>query len=288
MQRQQRTLVAAITTKCDKECTFCLADHYMQLDTIDKDKRKEIFAGIFDENPQLSNIAWSGGEPLLEPRLLRDMFEIAKQKRPDVTNVLFTNGLSLKLRDLDLYQQMTRIHVSIDGFENTERNLVDYAKNNRYEAFEVIKELDNVMIKSVVTYEQLNNMFWYEDLIKMHQNVHHLGLKYFGIALDHKATTEMTVDQAINMIYGYTMIDDAVMRLNIQNGYNTTLMMEKMFQSDKPCRCYGSVMSYTDGTVKYDEERENILDSGCSVLAKAMGLETYKLLNNIFNVPFVG
>lgn len=288
MQRRQSTLVAAITNKCDKDCSFCLATGYMQLGSTDKETRKRAFSDIIDVNPQVSNIAWSGGEPLLEPRLLRDMFELAKSKRPDVTNVLFTNGMSMKLKDLDLYKQMTRIHLSIDGFDNSERNLTEFAKNNRYEAFEVLKELDNVMVKSVITYSQLDNMRWYEDIIQMHSNLHHLGIMTFGLALDHQSDVEMTIDQAINMIYGHSMIDRNLVELNQQNKTNTDLFTEKMFLSETPCHCYGSIMANTDGTVTYDEEKETIITSGCSVLAKSLGLETYKLLNSIFNVPFVG
>jgi 7,8-dihydro-6-hydroxymethylpterin dimethyltransferase len=111
--------IVEITSRCDMDCPVCLADAGRNWDMTLDDFRR-MLDGLVRAERQIDILTLSGGEPLIHPRLLDFVDEVAARAEVVRTSIS-TNGLAL-LRHPELLDALARRNVVIslqfDGFDD--------------------------------------------------------------------------------------------------------------------------------------------------------------------------
>lgn len=126
-------LYIELTTKCNSKCKYC---DYWKSNSINMDIKlleriKTQFKGI-----QVSNLIFTGGEPLLHPNFIQTVEKIINIINPKICT-LMTNGLLLNKYEKEVSTFFNRIIISIDGFDEH-----SYSKTRGINGFN--KVLDNI------------------------------------------------------------------------------------------------------------------------------------------------
>jgi len=126
-------LYIELTTECNSKCKYC---DYWKSNPLAMDIKllKEIetqFRGI-----QVSNLIFTGGEPLLHLNFIQMVKKIKNIINPKICT-LMTNGLLLKKYEKELLTLFSRIVISIDGFDEN-----SYIKTRGINGFN--KVLENI------------------------------------------------------------------------------------------------------------------------------------------------
>ena len=276
-------MVVNVTSKCNLDCHFCLGSEYMEKrDTNVEGLLKSIAEGLKD-NPELETVIWSGGEALLAPKKLWAAVEQVRETNPDCKQHLMTNGLSLRLEDLEALKQFDRVYVSIDGFENGERSIRKITAKRSYECFEVMAGIENLFLRTVLTRDQVANYRWHEDIIAMMEATYHLRPVYHGLSFDIKMEKELSPDHIINFLMGYEAIIEKRDELEVRHGFKCEVKMEKFYDSEhsnESCDCSQGWVVDPDGEGHGWEAIATKLDRGCNLLARAIGQDAYVFIRN--------
>ncbi|MCT7475956.1 4Fe-4S cluster-binding domain-containing protein [Escherichia coli] len=59
----------------------------------------------FEKNPDIGEIHWTGGEPLLAQRKIEDFVNELKESHPNLRHHMYTNGLKMRKSHLLLLKQ---------------------------------------------------------------------------------------------------------------------------------------------------------------------------------------
>lgn len=269
----------APTAKCNMDCSFCKGAVYMQRSDTSTDVQMETMVNAIKEHHEIQNFVWGGGEPLLALKRVKELVEVAREMKPDASHQFLTNGRKLRLKHVDYLQTFNRVTVSIDGYEKGERTLVGFLEENAYEAFEAMAKLDNMDTWSVVTNKQFWNPRWHEDIIKLHNAIHHLGFATVGILFDKCMEEELFTDQVLNFTYGYKRIRENIEELNRKHGTNTTINVPNFFNHYACNNCSEMGRVEPDGNFDRDTNCEWIVETGCNFLAGKMGKAAYNYIN---------
>lgn len=268
-----------LTNKCDMSCSFCGAASYMQRDDVPLKKQKEAMVEYIEKNPAVDEIMWTGGEPLLAYRRLVELSDEMLVKQPDAHQYLYTNGHKLRLDKLEFLKRFKRVVISIDGYSVGERTIQAFIDDNEFEAFETIGAMSNTSTWAVVTREQLGNGRWYEDIIKLHNAIHHLGFSGMTMVLDYNMPKILSPDHCLNLIYGYKRVMENMRRLNNLNGFDTAWKIEKFFTQE--CNSCSDTVVFQPDTEEYPLPNAGMLvPGGCNMLAKVIGPDAYQYIWN--------
>lgn len=277
---ENKTMVVNVTSKCNLDCHFCLGTEYMEKKDTNVDKLLEAIVKSCSENPEIENYIWSGGEALLAPKKLWAAVAKVREISPHATHYLMTNGMSLKMDDLEGLRTFDRVYVSIDGFEIGERSVRKIVTKKAYEAFQVMAALKNVYLRTVITREQLNGYRWHEDIIELMDAVYHTNPVYHGLSFDIKMEKELSPDHILNFMDGFERLHDKRDAMEQESGITTELQLEKFFEDDKSCDCSQGRVIDPDGGEHGWFPIETTLDRGCNLLAKAIGQDAYIFIRN--------
>lgn len=281
-----KILELIVTNKCNLDCSFCGGEYYMK-DGEDAGRKAlmESALAALKENPELDEMLWMGGEPLLAISKVEGMFPLVKSLRPELRHDFMTNGLRLKLEHVELLSQFERVTVSIDGFRKSERPLTAFMDNGNCEALEAMSKLGNKRTWAVITRDQLNDPRWHEDILELHNAIYHLGWEGMNLTFDTKMTKELSPDHILNFIWGYKRLRENVCRLNDINGQYTTVIVEKMFTHERCVRCSQTLLLKADGSNSGFSDATPIGDPvvGCNKLANIIGLDAYRYLHKFLN-----
>ena len=272
-------LAIHLTAKCNMACSFCKgADYMVQADTSQAEQAKQL-KDVLSQHNHVKQIIWSGGEPLLALRRAMSLSEISREMAPDARQQFLTNGRKLKLSQVEKLKTFDQVTVSIDGYEKGERTIQGFLDENAFEAFEAMYALDNVDTWSVVTSQQLWDGRWYEDIIKLHNSIFHLGFKTMGLILDKFMEKPLFTDQVLNFVYGYKQIKENIHRLNDMYGTNVYLNLPGFFRHYHCNACSEGGEIEPNGGFVRTSDCTAIKDAGCSNLASVIGVENYKYIN---------
>jgi sulfatase maturation enzyme AslB (radical SAM superfamily) len=250
---------------------------------VSRKTHEEAMMELLKKNPEVEEIIWTGGEPLLAYKKLVESVEMMREERPSATHYLFTNGRKLRLEQVDFLKTFHRVVVSIDGYDNMERSLLDFARSGDNEAFEVMAQLDNVICWSVLTRERIGNMRWHEDMLKMQDAIHHLGFIGMNYLFDNQMTKILSPDHVLNFIYGFDLLRDNMRKLNRMNKRETIIKLEKFFDADVCNACSEIIVSQPNGDVQIPENVPIVVDRGCNKIANAIGAPAYEYIMNWMN-----
>jgi len=278
-----KTINVALTAKCNLNCAFCAGEMHMVKGDVSRKTHIEAMMELLKKNPEVEEIIWTGGEPLLAYNKLVESVEVMRQQRPSAVHYLFTNGRKLRLEQVDFLKTFHRVVVSIDGYDNMERALMDFARSGDNEAFETIAALDNVILWSVLTRERVGNMRWFEDMMQMQNAIHHLGFIGMNYLFDNQMPKILSPDHVLNFTYGFDLLRDNMRRLNKMNGRETIIKLEKFFPMDSCNACSEIIVSQPNGDVQVPENQEIIVDRGCNKIAHAIGKPAYDYIMNWMN-----
>lgn len=275
-----KTMVVNVTSKCNLDCHFCLGTEYMEKKDTNVDGLLEAITKSLSDNPDLEAVLWSGGEALLVPKKLWAAVAMVRELNPNCKHYLMTNGMSLKMDDLEGLQSFDRVYVSIDGFEVGERSVRKIVTKKAYEAFQVMAALKNVYLRSVITRDQLNGYRWHEDIIALMDAVYHINPVYHGLSFDIKMEKELSPDHILNFMDGFERLHDKRDAMEQESGITTELHLEKFFEDEKSCDCSQGWVVDPDGEGHGWSPIETKLDRGCNLLAKAIGQDAYVFIRN--------
>tara|TARA_Y100001956_G_scaffold11440_4_gene10404 strand:- start:11910 stop:12785 length:876 start_codon:yes stop_codon:yes gene_type:complete len=272
-------LAIHLTAKCNMDCSFCKgADYMVQTDT-SQSEQSERMNEVLANHEQVKHIVWSGGEPLLALRRAMALAEEARELAPNARQQFLTNGRKLKLNQVEKLKTFDQVTVSIDGYEKGERTIQGFLDEGVFEAFETMYALDNIDTWSVVTSQQLWDGRWYEDIIKLHNSIFHLGFKSIGLILDKFMEKPLFTDQLLNFVYGYKQINENMHRLNKEYGTEVFLNLPGFFRHYHCNACSESGEIEPNGGFVRSTDCTPIEDAGCSNLASVIGVENYKYIN---------
>ena len=270
------------TGKCNMSCSFCKhADYMLSKDAtietmMDETKR------LVQNTPNLKSVVWGGGEPTLALPKLKRLYTMIKEQKPELSNHLLSNGRKLKLKDVDyINESFNKTTVSIDGYDKGERRLMGFVESNSYEAFETMAKINELHVWSVMTSQQLWDPRWYEDIIKLHNGIVHLGIRTFGLLFDKLMEKPLFTDQVINFTYGYMQIRENMARLQAE--YDSVLTMPSFFDSYNCTKCTEAVLIDHEAVTHTSVDVQQVTDSGCNKLAKTIGVENYNYINRFLN-----
>lgn len=278
-----KTINVALTAKCNLNCSFCAGEIHMVKGDVSRKTHEEAMMELLEKNPEVEEIIWTGGEPLLALTKLKESVAMIREQRPNATHYLFTNGRKLRLKDVEFLKTFHRVVVSIDGYDGMERSVMDFIRNNDEEAFEVMAELDNVICWSVLTRDRVGNMRWHEDMLRLQNAIHHLGFIGMNYLFDNQMAKILSPDHVLNFCYGYDRLRENMLRLNAMNRTDTIIKMEKFFEQDVCNKCSEIVVSQPNGDVHVPENVPIVVDRGCNKIATAIGEEAYKYIMNWLN-----
>ena len=111
--------IVEITARCDLDCPICLVEAGQNWEMTLADFQR-VLDGLIRAERQVDILTLSGGEPLIHPRILSFLDEVAS--RPEIVRTsISTNGLAL-LREPDLIDGIARrnavISLQFDGFDD--------------------------------------------------------------------------------------------------------------------------------------------------------------------------
>lgn len=278
-----KTINVALTAKCNLNCAFCAGEMHMVKGDVSRKTHEEAMMELLKKNPEVEEIIWTGGEPLLAYKKLVESVEMMRAERPSATHYLFTNGRKLRLEQVPFLKTFHRVVVSIDGYDDEERGLLDFARSGDTEAFEVMAQLDNVILWSVLTREKIGNMRWHEGMLKMQDAIHHLGFIGMNYLFDNQMKKVLSPDHVLNFIYGFERLQDNMRRLNRINRQNTIIKIEKFFDADVCNACSEIIVSQPNGDVQVPENVPIVVDRGCNKIANAIGEDAYTYIMNWLN-----
>lgn len=272
---QPDTIYVFLTSKCNHQCSFCSGHDRM----LEADSTEDVQVRLIEEAlvkfPDVRSFNWSGGEPLLAWKRFERLHDLIDAARPGAEHSLMTNGVKLRWKHFERLRTFKTVNVSIDGLKRGERPLEVFLHERAYEAFEVIRALDNVGTWAVVTREQLENPNWYEDLLELHDAVYHLGFKYHNIQIDKHMSAPLTPQLVDNFLAGYDKIRGALNTLDGRSGEFRPCSIERIFNS--PCnRCSTVYEIDSSGRTGQTPNAEVVVQNGCNELAKAIGAEAYQ------------
>jgi len=250
---------------------------------VSRKTHEEAMMELLKKNPGVDEIIWTGGEPLLAYRKLVESVETMRAERPSAIHYLFTNGRKLRLEQVEFLKTFHRVVVSIDGYEDDARGLMDFARTGDTEAFEVMAQLDNVILWSVLTREKIGDMRWHEGMMKMQDAIHHLGFIGMNYLFDNQMKKVLSPDHVLNFVYGFERLQDNMRRLNRINKRDTIIKLEKFFEMDACNVCSEIIVSQPNGDLQVPENVEMVVDRGCNKIALAIGEHAYRYIMNWLN-----
>lgn len=274
------TVLKVVTTgRCNLSCSFCHGDFYMADPDTSKEKHLDNLIKTIKENPQLEQVVWTGGEPMLATRRMAEFFDIVEELRPGIRHLLNTNGMKMKKAYLPLLKRFHQINVSIDGYRDSERPWMNWVTSKSQEAMECLYELDNINTWAVISRERLGNARWYEDMLELYENIYHYGFKNISILFDERMPKPLTPDHMLNFIYGYKRMGELMERLNCANDTYVRLNVEKTFNDIVCNKCSEAIIVEASGDVQQMVNTAVVTsEAGCNRLANIIGVEAYKYL----------
>ena len=278
------TLQLVMTNQCNLECSFCGGTYYMRGDDgeiLEDTDRETQLANILDvirKTPSLVQVNWTGGEPLLAYNKIKEWLDEVQSVNPNLKHYLMTNGLRIRKAMLPVLKRFDLITISLDGYKESERPLWKFIEEGRYEIFEVLAELNNWRTWAVLTRDRLGEKRWFEDIVELHNAMHHLGPITMNFMLDSKMPKHLSPDHCLNFTYGWTVITKNIMRLN--KGVETPVYtnLERMFDSYGCNQCSEVVVAGADGKVFQRTNVPKLVEKGCSQLAGSGGPDAYAYL----------
>lgn len=271
---QPDTIYVFLTSKCNHECSFCSGHDRMMAADSSEDVQIKLIEEALAKFPDVRSFNWSGGEPLLAWKRFQHLHDFIDAARPGAEHSLMTNGVKLRWKHYERLKDFKTVNVSIDGLKRGERPLEVFLRERAFEAFEVVKELNNAGTWAVVTREQLEYPDWYEDLLELHDAIYHLGFKYHNIQIDKHMIAPLTERHVDNFLAGYDKIRNAINTLDGLNGDFRPCSIERIFNS--PCnRCSTVYEIDSSGRTGQTPNAEVVVQNGCNELAKAIGAEAY-------------
>lgn len=273
-----------MTNTCNLNCTFCGGKYYMEgvdgetLPDTDQAVHLSNLLEVIKNNPELKQLNWTGGEPLLAYRKIREWFDIVKELRPDMEHCLMTNGLRIRADMIDVLKRFELITISFDGYRESERPLWAVVDDGKYEIFEVLAELDNWRVITVLTRDRIGEKRWYEDVLELHNALHHLKPLAMNFMLDTKMEKPLSPDHCLNLVYGYRAVSVNLTALNDRAGHMSHCGFERMFDDIGCNLCSEVVLVGADGTVSQLDNVPRIVETGCNQLAASIGIDAYKYL----------
>lgn len=275
-------LSVVATSKCNLDCSFCGGAYYMDREDTSREFQREEILSILEKNPDIGEIHWTGGEPLLAQRKIEDFVNELKESHPNLRHHMYTNGLKMRKSHLPLLKQFDLIFVSIDGYKKSERPFMNFVNGGNHEALEVLYELDNYYTWGVMTRDQLGDKRWYEDFIELHRAIYHYRPGGMSMLFDAMMPKPLSPDHVMNFMYGYWKILDNIERLNMQNDSECGLAISKMF--DTECNTCSEVLWLNaDGTQEQIQNAPEILEVGCNRLARSIGVDAYNYINRVIS-----
>lgn len=145
--------ILEISNICNLNCLHCYGPFSNHIETNSED-----WKNIIDELEKLGckEYTLSGGEPLLNPNLVRELLYYLKDKKKSV--VLTTNGTLFNQLEIEDYKRFDLIQISMDGSQN----LHDYIRGKgTYDKvcqmiMELKKDIDPKKIRIMMTVNNLN------------------------------------------------------------------------------------------------------------------------------------
>ncbi len=275
-----RTLNVITTSKCNLDCSFCGGAYYMHREDTTAEVQKESIIEALENNPTITNIQWSGGEPLLASRKIDTLIEEIREKYPRCEHYLYTNGLKMRKSHLPLLKGFDSIFFSMDGFKESERPFMRIIEEKQYEVLETIYELKNIRTWAVLTRERIGDKRWYEDIIALHNHIYHYGFCEMSLVLDKNMPKPLSPDHVMNFIYGYFRIQENIERLNSSNRSECAFTLNALF--DEPCNtCSRCFRIESDGAQNQVKNVEIVTQHGCSDLARKVGLDAYDYIRRV-------
>ena len=90
-------LSVVATSKCNLDCSFCGGAYYMDREDTSREFQREEILSILEKNPDIGEIHWTGGEPLLAQRKIEDFVNELKESHPNLRHHMYTNGLKMRI-----------------------------------------------------------------------------------------------------------------------------------------------------------------------------------------------
>ena len=275
-----RTLNVITTSKCNLDCSFCGGAYYMHREDTTTEVQKESIIEALENNPTITNIQWSGGEPLLATRKIDTLIEEIREKYPRCEHYLYTNGLKMRKSHLPLLKGFDSIFFSMDGFKESERPFMRIIEEKQYEVLETIYELKNIRTWAVLTRERIGDKRWYEDIIALHNHIYHYGFCEMSLVLDKNMPKPLSPDHVMNFIYGYFRIQENIERLNVLNSRDCGFIVNRFF--DQACNvCSESLRIDADGEENQLKNVPITTKAGCNQLASSIGVEAYEYIRRV-------
>lgn len=270
------------TAKCDLDCSFCGGQYHMSLEEAPLDLQRAKVFEVLEKFPSITRISWTGGEPMLALRKMKELFSEIKEKRPDIKHELYTNGRSFKKEHVPFLKQFVDIFVSFDGYAESERPLQAVVDAGNFDFFEVLLELENVHTQTVLTRDRIANMRWHEDILKLYEALHHYKPKSYRLIFDKKMPKILSPDHVMNFILGYNVIEARLDYLRRICGYGDGVTVAKFFKQE--CRgCSDILVLQSDATYNQLLVPNEIKPEGCSLLSETIGEEAYTYINSFLN-----
>ncbi len=201
-----------LTNRCDMNCSYCSARYVIhekkkKVLTIEQIKRAvDIYAscGKNKNLPGKRKIIFTGGEPLLEFKLLKEAVSYIRTKEPDFEIKVATNGTCLTENRMDfLGRNNVEICLSVDGRRRVNDLHRKFGNNKKKSVFEVAmsnlkkgvinkKYMDHFHVSITLTPQTIDSL---PDSMKFFRD--DLGFKHLEVGL---AAYEMWSQSAINRL----------------------------------------------------------------------------------------
>lgn len=188
-----RTVALNLTNNCNFACRYCFANHgnygnpgiVMNISTAKK-AIKLLFKSVTENDQERAAIAFFGGEPLLEWKLIKEIVRFAKDNSPKNINLRFlitTNASLMDTRKIKFMKDNNfSVMVSIDGPEKeNDKNRIKPNGEGTYK--EIINNIREANKKLPLTFRATitnNNV----DLVKIVEHFKSLNARMITFGLD--------------------------------------------------------------------------------------------------------
>ena len=155
--------VIAPTLLCNARCSYCFEKNTnkKRMDTNTENAMVKFITSIMEEfNVQRIAIAWFGGEPLLEKKLIRRVSHklIAKVGENNYNASITTNGSLIDENTIELFNEckISSVQITLDGVEEQYNRIKNYINPDKFNYQTVIKNIERCCKNGIFVTIRLN------------------------------------------------------------------------------------------------------------------------------------
>ena len=134
------------TLSCNFRCPYCFAKEgdgaFMDKEVFEKIVK--LIENLTSNNKStLINLAWMGGEPLLDFNIIKELTEKLKKLEVSISSNIVTNGYLMTKERIEQFKELNirNVQITIDGL-NAEHNLTRIHKNDTDSFTKIIENMD--------------------------------------------------------------------------------------------------------------------------------------------------